>query len=84
VSRRRWVLPFWSEVASWVAQRLPNRVKAHIWLQAYEELELHYRSVMEKEEDGYTILDTVSAVQVENLRRWLFRDQLKGELKEVS
>lgn len=80
MSRRRWVLPFWSEVAGWVAQRLPNRVKAHIWLQAYEELDKHYRAVEEVEDDARVLLDSVSAIQIENLRRWLFRDQLKGEL----
>lgn len=79
--RKTWVLPFWSEVAGWIAQRLPNRVKAHIWLQAYEELDLHYRSVEEAEGTSRSLLDSVSAVQVENLRRWLFREHLKGTLK---
>jgi len=78
-----WVLPLWSKVAGYIAQTLPNRVKAHIWLQAYEELDGHYRSVEEVEGTSRTLLDSVSAVQVENLRRWLFREHLKATLRTV-
>lgn len=77
-----WKLPLWSRVAGWAASKLPNRVLGHIWLHAYDELDLHYRDVKEMEDDGYTLLESVSAIQVESMKRRICRDVLKAELQE--
>lgn len=80
---KRYKIPFWSKVASLIAQQLPYRIHAWIWINAYDSLQAHYRHIHELEEDGVeSYYDGISAIRVENLRRGLFRNYLKATLVE--
>lgn len=80
---RKWKLPLLSKLAWWLARKVPDRVAGAIWLEAYNELESHYRWVHELDDDGsHTYQDTVSAHRIETLRRKVFREFLKAELEE--
>lgn len=79
---KKWKLPLLSKLAWFVARKLPNRVAGVIWLEAYEELEKHYRAVWTEENDCFEHFDAVSAVRIESLRRKVFREFLKAEAEE--
>lgn len=75
---RRYKIPLLSKIALWVSRWLiPNRVHAWIWINAYVDLDRHYRSVKIMDEDGFTLCDAVDSVRVENLRRKLYREYLR-------
>lgn len=82
---RRYKVPFWSEVAHFIAAHLlPGRVLAWVWLCAYEDLEDHYITVYDRESldgEGLSIYDAVSAIRIEGLRRKLFTKHLKATLQ---
>lgn len=80
---KRYKIPFWSEVASWIAWILPNRVRAWVWISAYDNLDQHYRWICEiEDDDARSYYDAISAIRVENIRRSLFREQLKATYKK--
>lgn len=77
-------VPFLSRVAGWVAfYLLPVRIHAWIWITAYQDLDDHYRDVDHHNPDGSRhLFSAVSAVQVENLMRRMWREQLKATVDE--
>ena len=77
-------IPLRSEIAFWVTRLLPNRVHAWIWINAYDELEEQYRDVEIHEDESkiITLTSVVDMIQIENMRRKLFRDYLHATTEE--
>lgn len=75
-------MPFLSRLAWFVQNLLPDRVHAWIWIAAYDSLDKHMRGVTHVEEDGFALFDAVSAIRLENVKRQIIRDHLRGVLKE--
>lgn len=71
-------IPLLSKIAFWVTWLLPQRVHAWIWINAYDELTLHYRDIKITDDDGFTLTSAVDHIQIENLRRKLFREYLRS------
>lgn len=82
---KRYKIPFWSKVASLVAQVLPYRVHAWIWINAYDSLDKHYHHTHELKDDGVeSYYDGISAIRIENLRRKLFINHLKATYEKEN
>ena len=72
-------LPFWSRVAMWVSDRLPTRVKACIWIDCYNDIDLYMEATEHHSKNGsISVYDGVSEIRVENLRRKMFYQFLKA------
>lgn len=78
--RGYWKMPWRSRLARWIAGRLPSRVLAWVWLDAYDDLDQYMRDVKEMEDNGYTHLSSISGHQLENRKRDLCRLYLKAKL----
>lgn len=73
-----------SRLALLIADHLPNRVRAAVFIDAYESLDDHYKSITTApEEDGsYSMFSAVDGVRINTLRREAIVDGLKGKLTD--
>lgn len=84
MKKRVYKLPFLSKIAWFIADILPNRVRAALFIEAYMSLDDHYKSITTaKEKDGsYSMFSAIDAIRVETLRREVFTDGLKATLED--
>ena len=81
---RVYKLPFLSKVAWFIADHLPNRVRAAVFIEAYMSLDEHYESVEQHHKDHTTLKQAVGGIRIETLRREAFKDGLKAKLGDKS
>jgi len=76
-------IPFLSKVAGWIVDYLlTDRIRAWMWISAYHDLDEHMRNVNDHHDDGsISHYSAVSEVQIENIKRGLYRDYLKATLE---
>lgn len=80
-----YVVPFWSRVAMMIADHLPSRIRAAVYIDALDSLDDECKPVHEIEDGGIeTYRHTVGAVRIETLRREAYSDGLKCTTKEAS
>ncbi len=76
-------VPLLSQLARAVAYALPSRVRAWVWIVAYDNLDQHMSPVNHHSDDGSVgHFDAISAVGVEKLRRRLYREHLRATPEE--
>jgi hypothetical protein len=79
-------IPFWSRVAMHIADFLPSRVRASIYIDALDSLDDEYKSVHVIEEDGIkreAYYMAVSGVHIEILRRVAYKEGLRAKIVEL-
>lgn len=80
---RPYIIPFRSKVAGWIADILPRRVLAWMWITAYGSLDAEYKTVYDRESldgEGLYVYDAVASIRVTTLRHRLFIDVLKAKV----
>lgn len=83
-------LPWRSILAHKLGALVPRRVRAWFWLDALDNLELHLRDVDHYEFDdedrlvSREIFSAVSAVRLENIKRYITEQHLGGRIEGKS
>lgn len=82
MSKTAYRLPLLSRIAIFIADRLPSRIRASLYIDMLESLDTEYeRITTSKDKDGsYRVFDAVSSVHVETLRWKAILEGLKGKL----
>ena len=77
-------IPFWSRVAIRVADWLPSRVRASIYIDTLNSLDDQYESVEQKDKTSTRLFRAISDLDVETLRRTAYKDGLNAILVDKN
>ena len=83
MSKKIYVIPFWSRVAIFIADHLPSRVRASVYIDTLDSLDDHYEDAEQHDKTSITYFQAVNGVRVETLRREAYKDGLHCTTKEV-